>query len=52
MILDASAVLALLRDELGAKKVATVLSSARMSAVNYAELVSCYARRHGQRLTW
>ena len=44
VILDASAVLALLRDEPGAKKVASVLSEARMSLVNHAEVVSYYAR--------
>lgn len=44
MILDASAVLALLRGEAGAAKVAGVINQARMSAVNYAEIVSYYAK--------
>lgn len=39
-VLDASALLALLRDEPGAAKVADVIADARMSSVNYAEVVS------------
>ncbi|WP_174292467.1 type II toxin-antitoxin system VapC family toxin [Sphingomonas bacterium] len=49
VILDTSAVLALLRDEPGAKKVATVLSGSRMSVVNHAELVSYYAKAGSDR---
>lgn len=40
VILDASALLALLNDEPGAAKVAEVLGEARMSSVNLAEVVS------------
>lgn len=40
MVPDASALLALLRDELGAAKVADAIAQARMSSVNYAEVVS------------
>lgn len=40
VILDASALLALLNDEPGAAKVAEVLAGARMSSVNLAEVVS------------
>ena len=40
VILDASALLALLNDEPGAGKVAEVLAEARMSSVNLAEVVS------------
>lgn len=39
-VLDASALLALLRDEPGAAKVAEAIADARMSSVNYAEVVS------------
>lgn len=39
-VLDASALLALLRDEPGANKVADAIASARISSVNYAEVVS------------
>lgn len=39
-VLDASALLALLRDEPGAAKVADVIANARLSSVNYAEVVS------------
>jgi len=44
VILDASAVLALLRNEAGAAKVATLIDEARISVVNYAEVVSYYAK--------
>jgi ribonuclease VapC len=44
VVLDASALIALLRDERGASKVAGVLQSARMSTVNYAEVVSHFIR--------
>ena len=40
VVLDASALLALLRDEPGAAKVADAIGDARMSSVNYAEVVS------------
>lgn len=40
VVLDASALLALLRDEPGAAKVAEVIGDASMSSVNYAEVVS------------
>lgn len=40
VVLDASALLALLNDEAGAVKVAEVLAGARMSSVNLAEVVS------------
>lgn len=40
MVLDASALLALLRDEPGAAKVAEHIADSRMSSVNYAEVVS------------
>ena len=39
-VLDASALLALLKDEPGAAKVADAIADARMSSVNYAEVVS------------
>ncbi|MFS0851395.1 type II toxin-antitoxin system VapC family toxin [Novosphingobium panipatense] len=39
-ILDASALLAMLREEPGGDKVAEALGDARMSVVNYAEVVS------------
>jgi ribonuclease VapC len=39
-VLDASALLALLRDEPGADAVAGAIADARMSSVNYAEVVS------------
>lgn len=40
IILDASALLALLKEEAGAAKVADALASSRMTSVNYAEVVS------------
>lgn len=43
IVLDASALIALLRGEAGADKVAAVIASARMSVVNYAEVVSHFA---------
>jgi len=43
-VLDASAVLALLLGEAGATKVASVLSEAQISAVNYAEVFTHYAK--------
>jgi ribonuclease VapC len=43
-VLDASALLALLRQEPGAEKVREVLSDAAMSAVNLAEVASYLAR--------
>jgi ribonuclease VapC len=43
-ILDASALLALLLDEPGANKVIDIIDRAAMSAVNYAEIYTHYAR--------
>lgn len=40
VVLDASALLALLRDEPGADMVADAIADARMSSVNFAEVVS------------
>lgn len=40
VVLDASALLALLRNEPGADKVAAAIANARMSSVNFAEVVS------------
>ena len=40
VVLDASALLALLREEPGAAKVADAIEDAQMSSVNYAEVVS------------
>jgi PIN domain nuclease of toxin-antitoxin system len=40
VVLDASALLALLREEPGADKVADAIAEARMSSVNFAEVVS------------
>jgi PIN domain nuclease of toxin-antitoxin system len=44
VVLDASALLALLRNEEGADKVEGVLAAARMSVVNMAEVASHYAK--------
>jgi PIN domain nuclease of toxin-antitoxin system len=44
VVLDASALLALLRGEPGAKKVESVLAQARMSVVNMAEVASHYSK--------
>jgi PIN domain nuclease of toxin-antitoxin system len=41
-ILDASALIAMLREEVGAKQVADAISVARMSVLNYAEVVSYF----------
>lgn len=41
-VLDASALMAMLRDEPGAKKVADAIANARMSVFNYAEVVSYF----------
>jgi PIN domain nuclease of toxin-antitoxin system len=43
-VLDASALLALLRNEPGEAKVADAIASARMSSVNYAEVVRHFIR--------
>jgi PIN domain nuclease of toxin-antitoxin system len=43
-VLDASALLALLRNEPGTAKVADGIADARMSSVNYAEVVSHFVR--------
>ncbi len=40
IVLDASALIAMIKGERGAAKVAGAIASARMSAVNYAEVVS------------
>ena len=40
IVLDASALLAMLRDEAGGAMVAGAIAGARMSAVNFAEVVS------------
>lgn len=40
IVLDASALIAMLQGETGAKKVADAIASARMNSVNYAEVVS------------
>lgn len=44
VVLDASALLALLQDEPGANKVASVIASAQISVVNYAEVASYFIR--------
>lgn len=44
VVLDASALLAMLRGERGAAKVAAVIADARISAVNYAEVVGHFVR--------
>jgi ribonuclease VapC len=44
VVLDASALLALLRGEAGAKKVEGALAGARMSVVNMAEVASHYSK--------
>jgi len=44
VVLDASALLALLLDEPGADRVETALNDALIGAVNYAEVVSHYAK--------
>ena len=44
VVLDASAILTLLKGEPGAEKVAGVLDESIVSAVNYAEVVSHYAK--------
>jgi len=48
VILDASALLAMLQGEPGADKVADAIDDSRMSTVNYAEVVSHYARLGAQ----
>ncbi|MBO9378114.1 PIN domain-containing protein [Sphingomonas histidinilytica] len=40
VVLDASALLALLKEEAGAAKVADAIATSRMTSVNYAEVVS------------
>lgn len=44
VVLDASALLALLLNELGAEQVVAALDNAMIGVVNYAEVVSYYAR--------
>ena len=43
-VLDASALLAMLNEEPGGARVANIIASARISAINYAEVVSYYVR--------
>ena len=49
MVLDASALLALLRNEPGADRVQAVLDGATIGAVNLAEVVSHYAKLGAER---
>ncbi len=44
-VLDASGLIAMLKQEKGAAKVARAIASARMCAVNYAEVVSHFAHQ-------
>jgi PIN domain nuclease of toxin-antitoxin system len=44
VILDASAVIAMLRQEAGSDRVSTVIGSGAMSVVNHAEVVAHYVR--------
>lgn len=44
VVLDASALLAMLQDESGGAKVAAVIANARMGVVNYSEVVSHFIR--------
>lgn len=44
-VLDASALLALLRDEPGAERVRSALRSSAMTTINFGEVVGFYARR-------
>lgn len=44
VVLDASALLALIKGERGAAKVADVISGARMGVFNYAEVISHFVR--------
>lgn len=44
VVLDASALIAMVKGEQGAAKVASVIASARMSTVNYAEVVSHFVQ--------
>ena len=44
-VLDASALLALLRDEPGAERVRSVLRHSAMTTINFGEVVGFYARR-------
>lgn len=45
IVLDASALIAMLKQEKGAARVAKAIASARMCAVNYAEVVSHFAHQ-------
>ncbi len=49
LILDASALIAMLRDEPGGADVAAVVDSALISLVNYSEVVTHYARASASR---
>lgn len=44
VVLDASALLAMLKEEPGGSKVASVIATARMSVVNYTEVISHFIR--------
>ena len=44
LVLDASALIAMLNEEPGGARVADVIASSRISTVNYAEVVSHYVR--------
>ncbi len=44
VVLDASALLAMIKDEAGGDRVAQVIAGARISAVNHAEVVSHFVR--------
>jgi PIN domain nuclease of toxin-antitoxin system len=48
MILDASALLALLQDEPGAEKVAAVIGQSKISTVNWSEVIQKLARHDSQ----
>jgi len=51
MILDASALLALLQNEPGAEKVASVIGQSKMSSVNWSEVVQKLARHDSEAAT-
>jgi ribonuclease VapC len=45
VVLDASALLALLRNEPGAERVKSVLKNSAMTTINFSEVIGFYARR-------
>jgi len=51
MILDASALLALLQNEPGAEKVASVIGQSKMSSVNWSEVIQKLARHDSEAAT-